>query len=131
MKSSVILYIRRDQTNIYFSYIEPKRREILKNNRQAIIYAVDYCIENNILRDFLIVHRAEVFDMLLTEYDEKLHVETLKREGYDEGLKEGLKKKERYTLLVERLLNSGRIDDVKKIAKDEILQNKLMKEFGI
>lgn len=69
--------------------------------------------------------------MLLTEYDEKLHAETLKREGYDEGLKEGLKKKERYTLLVERLLNSGRIDDVKKIAKDEILQNKLMKEFGI
>lgn len=131
MKSSVILYIRRDQTNIYFSYIAPKRREILKNNRQAIIYAVDYCIENNILRDFLIVHRAEVFDMLLTEYDEKLHAETLKREGYDEGLKEGLKKKERYTLLVERLLNSGRIDDVKKIAKDEILQNKLMKEFGI
>ena len=112
-----------------------KRREISNDNRKAIIEAVDYCIENNILRDFLIVHRAEVFDMLLTEYDEKLHAETLKQEGYDEGLKAGLEKgikeKERYTLLVEHLLDSGRIDDVKKIAKDQILQNKLMKEFGI
>ena len=34
-------------------------------------------------------------------------------------------------LLVERLLDSDRIDDIKRIAKDEILQNKLMEEFKI
>ena len=112
-----------------------KRRKILNNNQQAIMEAVDYCIKNDILKDFLTVHKAEVFDMLLTEYDERLHAETLKQEGYDEGhdegLKEGLKEKERYMLLVERLIDSGRLDDVRRIAKDEILQNKLMEEFKI
>lgn len=47
--------------------------------------AVDYCIKNDILKDFLTIYKAEVLDMLLTEYDEKLHTETLKQEGYDEG----------------------------------------------
>lgn len=55
--------------------------------------AVDYCIKNDILKDFLTIYKAEVLDMLLTEYDEKLHTETLKQEGYDEGHDEGLKVK--------------------------------------
>lgn len=34
-------------------------------------------------------------------------------------------------LLLERLIDSDRIDDVRRIAKDEILQNKLMEKFKI
>ena len=53
--------------------------------KDAIEKAIDSCIENGILADILIKHRAEVFDMLLTEYDEKLHMKTVKAEGYEEG----------------------------------------------
>ena len=38
---------------------------------QAINAAVDECIQKNILKDLLIKNRAEVMDMLLTEYNEE------------------------------------------------------------
>ena len=50
----------------------------------AIDNAIDYCIENDILSDILTKHRAEVRGMLLFCYDEKLHNETLRKEGYED-----------------------------------------------
>ena len=43
----------------------------------AIDQAVEHCIGTGILKDFLILHRAEVKDVILTEYDEKRHEQTL------------------------------------------------------
>lgn len=108
-----------------------KRRKVYKDFKTAIIEAVDYCIDNDILKDFLMVHKSEVLDMLLTEYDEKLHSETLRQEGFEEGLKEGLKDKERYMSLMKRLLKEGRYDEAEKISDDIELQKKLMVELGI
>lgn len=54
----------------------------------AINNAVNYCIDNDILSDILIKCKSEVFDMLLTEYDEKLHAKTLYNEGYEDGMLE-------------------------------------------
>ena len=51
--------------------------------------AIDTCIEKNILRDYLIKHKAEVTGMILTEYNEKLHEQTLRKEGREEGIEEG------------------------------------------
>lgn len=51
--------------------------------------AVNECIEKNILADILIQNRAEVLDMLLTTYDEKLHHKTLREEGRELGRAEG------------------------------------------
>ncbi len=48
------------------------------------------CIEDGILKDFLIAHRAEVIDMCLTEFDEKTFVNGIKEEGREEGDRERL-----------------------------------------
>ena len=53
--------------------------------------AIDICTERNILRDYLIKHKAEVTGMILTEYNETLHEKTLREEGIEEGRKEGHK----------------------------------------
>ena len=37
------------------------------------------------MQDFLSRHRAEVKDLFLTEYDEKLHERTLREEGIEQG----------------------------------------------
>ena len=54
---------------------------------------MDSCIRDGILAEFLSVHRAEVFEVLLTEYDEQRHIadekELSRREGKEEGRKEG------------------------------------------
>ena len=38
---------------------------------KAIDNAVDWCIKHNIMAKYLAMHRAEVKDMFLTEYDEQ------------------------------------------------------------
>ena len=42
--------------------------------------------------DFWEQHRIEVFDMCLTEFDEKKYEDVLREEGREEGLAEGLAK---------------------------------------
>ena len=57
--------------------------------------AVDYCIENNILADFLKERKAEVISMTITEWNEeevlRKIAEENKEEGYNEGFEAGEK----------------------------------------
>ena len=46
-------------------------------------------ISNNILREILIKNKAEVTDMLLTEFDEKDYIEGVREEGERKGREEG------------------------------------------
>ena len=55
----------------------------------AVDRAVDVCLENGILKELLSVHRAEVKHVILTEYNEELHLKNTFEEGREEGLKEG------------------------------------------
>ena len=57
----------------------------------AVDRAVDVCLENGILKELLSVHRAEVKHVILTEYNEELHLKNTFEEGREEGLKEGRK----------------------------------------
>ena len=50
----------------------------------AITNAIDYCIEENIMREFLIKHKAEVFSVCITEFDEKIYEAELKQEVREE-----------------------------------------------
>ena len=47
--------------------------------RTAVKKAISYCIENDILKDFLSSERAEVEKVILTEYDEEKHIKSIRR----------------------------------------------------
>ena len=88
------LRIKCDVLDGYMILVE-KIRENLKltsDVAKAVDAAVVSCIDADILRDFLLAHRAEVVDMVLTEYDEKSFVKGMKEEGRQEGIEEGLRK---------------------------------------
>ena len=53
------------------------------------ITAVTYCIEHNILKTFLLKHRAEVKDVCITEYNEKTFVDGIRAQGRADGREEG------------------------------------------
>lgn len=67
-----------------------KIRENSKNMEfeDAVDAAVTYCIENNVLKTFLLKHRAEVKDVCITEYREKSFVDGIRAEGRTEGQNE-------------------------------------------
>ena len=56
----------------------------------AIDAAIQSCINNHVLEGFLEAHRAEVKDMILTEFNEEEYIQMLKDESKAEGVAKGL-----------------------------------------
>jgi len=54
----------------------------------AMKAGIKYCLEHDILREFLAEHSTEVFNMLITEWN----TEEAKEVWYEEGMEEGLEK---------------------------------------
>ena len=103
---------------------------------EAISQAMDTCINKEILVDILSKQRSEVYDMLLTEFDEERYERTLRKDALEEGIEKGIEKgieveKKRLNKLIEILLSEGRIEDLRKSTVNQEYQNQLMKEFGI
>ena len=70
----------------YMKYVERVRcysREM--EFQEAVERAVTKCIEEGILEGFLRANRAEVIQMSIFEYDEELHMATVREEGREEG----------------------------------------------
>lgn len=59
---------------------------------EAIGEVIDSCIRDGILAEFLSSHRAEVFEVLLTEYDEQRHIASEKEASREEGMQAGIRK---------------------------------------
>lgn len=57
----------------------------------AVNQAVDDCIDKGILANILRGNKAEVTDIMLSEYNEALHIATEKKISYDEGFEAGMK----------------------------------------
>lgn len=80
---------------------------------KAVDEAVQRCIDERILADFLRRHRAEVKDMILAEYDEDLHIRNEKQISREEGEKKGWEdgRKEEKKRFVKSLLQRGGFSD--------------------
>ena len=68
--------------------------QIRTNNKtmkfeEAVDAAVNYCIEQDILKAFLLKHRAEVKDVCITEYNEKTFLDGIREEEREQGRAEG------------------------------------------
>ena len=92
--------------------------------KDALEKAIDTCINQDVLADFLKKHRAEVTNMILTTYDKDLYEKTLKENAREEGLESGI-------LLAKYLFNDNRSKDLERASKDIEYQKKLLKEYGI
>ncbi|MGN0328150.1 MAG: hypothetical protein ACI4D4_04130, partial [Lachnospira sp.] len=57
--------------------------------RSAINKAIDRCINEDVLRDILVNQRAEVLEIMFTEYDMEKHMKVVRKDGYDDGFNDG------------------------------------------
>jgi len=68
------------------------------------------------------------------EGEKKMNVllEKYRKKAVEEGMEKGIEKgQNRLALLVGRLLETGRMDDLKRVSYDEAYREKLLKEFGL
>ncbi|MCM1423852.1 MAG: hypothetical protein NC415_08555, partial [bacterium] len=99
-----------------------------KDLQAALDQAIDYCIKNGILKEFLLQNRAEVLGMLLEEFDAEKYERTIRGEGREEGIEEGIEKLNR---LIQLLMEENRQEDLVRSTTDEAYRETLFREFGI
>ena len=116
--------------NDYAYFVAQVNQNLLKGFmlEDAIDIAIDTCIKQGALVDILQKCRSEVFNMILTEYNEKKHLKNTREEGREEGREETLVRLNQLNI---KLIEANRIDDLAKAAKDRSYQEQLLKEFGL
>lgn len=114
----------------YAEFVDIARRYSTegKSVQEALDTAIDYCIDHNILSDFLRKYRAEVLGMLLEEFDVDKYERSIKAEGIAIGLQQGTERANKLTSL---LIEQNRIADLTRSAKDSAYQEKLFREFDL
>ena len=78
---------------------------------QAVEYAVDECIKENILADFLRKNRAEVISMSIFEYEKEEEEKKLRKAEYEAGVEAGV------SLGVEKGVKKGVIETTRHLLK--------------
>lgn len=78
-----------DEYSLFIAKVK-ELKQLEKSSKDAIIKAVDYCIDNNILKECLLKNKSEVIDMVLTEYDEEKTMSALKKQYLNQGIRQGI-----------------------------------------
>ena len=103
---------------------------------EAVKLAVDTCIKEGILEDFLRKNRAEAIEMSIFEYDEEKHLkserEIWKQAGIAEGKQAGIIEGEsRLTKLLQLMMQGNQSENVEKVLADLEYREKLYKEYHL
>ena len=114
----------------YAQFVEISRQYIADGLalQDALNAAIDYCVEHEILSETLRKHRTEVLGMLLEEFDVDKYERTLKFEGVQQGMRQGV---DRANNLTRILLSQDRTEDLRRSLDDAEYQEKLFKELGL
>lgn len=102
-----------------------KYQKTEKSLKATVAKAIDECIANGILADFLRSNRAEVLKMSIYEYDEAKHIQLERKEAREEGRQTGLaegQKKERQNSIKNLIeacqeLNASMDDTIQRISQ--------------
>lgn len=96
---------------------------------EAVERAIEECIQEGILKEFLEKNRAEAKNMSIFEYDQEKHIKQEREEAWEEGRKEGKKAGERDMLLklAEKKLRKGKT--IAEIAEELEESEKTIKEI--
>ncbi len=109
----------------YMIYVDKIRTYRKKMRLQdAVQQAVNECIRENVLRDFLLKNKAGVISMSIFEYDEELHKRTLLQEGREDA-------REQLLALIQHLKKDNQLDQLEQILENPDLIEELCKKYNI
>lgn len=102
--------LKKSKTLSDYAYFIAEIRNNLKCMKleEAVVKAVEHCIKNDILKEFLLEQKSEVIAMSIYEYNEEYVRKTLLQEGQEIGYAEG--KAEMLIKSIEKLMENLDID---------------------
>lgn len=96
----------------------------------AVEKAVNYCIRNGILSDFLSRNRSEAIAMSIFEYDEEKHIKSEREEWREIGRKEGMAAgRDTLALMLKSLMDAGKSDELQRALSDSSYRENLYREY--
>ena len=111
---------------------------------EAVEQAVDFCIRNDILADFLSKNRAEAIEMSIFEYNEEQHLKCEREWAYKNGQNAGIEQgraegitlgreegEQRLTRLLQLLMDAGRNADLSRAICDPAYRKTLYLENNL
>lgn len=103
---------------------------------EAVEIAIQECIREGILADFLTKNRKEAVEVSIFEYNEELVIADIRKDefrlGKEEGLEQGIEQGEaRFAILNKKLLADNRIADLERVLDDTEYREELYQEYGI
>ena len=87
---------------------------------QAVEYAVDECIKENILADFLRKNRAEVISMSIFEYDKEEEEKKLRKAEFEAGREAGFLEGQKHAALQSSIESAKRMLKSNKLSPEDI-----------
>ena len=90
----------------------------------AMDKAIDRCVKEGLLKEYLLKKKAEVKLMLLTEFDEELFAEVMREERREEG-------EARAYQLLSKLMEEKRPGDLERAIGDKGFRNALYERYGL
>ena len=84
----------------YAKYVARVRKYVTQNIplEEAVTRAVDECVEEGILAEFLMKNKAEVIKVSIYEYDKEFEEKKLRKAEYEAGVEAGIELGERSLL---------------------------------
>jgi hypothetical protein len=85
--------LKKCETLDNYSFFIDKIRENQKKGftlEKSFKDAIEYCIKNNILKEYLEAHGSEAFNMIFTEWNWDTALEVAREEGREDGREEGI-----------------------------------------
>mgnify|MGYP007033165543 FL=1 len=112
----------------YAQYVEQVRTFAKEMSfPEAVEQAVEHCIRNGILSDFLSENRAEAIAVSIFEYDEEKHIQSERKEWREIGREEGENKA---LQLMQKLMEAGKTGEMKRALSDPAYREQLYREYG-
>lgn len=103
-------------------------KEEKSNVKAAITRAVDECINEDILKDFLLENREEVIEMGVLGYNAEKHLQVIQDESFDDGVKVG---EEKLAKLIKWLIENDRSSDIIRVTEDSEYRKQLLEDFEL
>jgi predicted transposase/invertase (TIGR01784 family) len=113
-----------DGYSIFIGKIREYNKEF--SLEKSVTLAVEYCIENDILKPFMEKHRLEVVNMLLEDITVEDEIEAAREEGFEDGREEGIEVgSERSRIAIARKMKTAgepfiKITDFTGLSSEEI-----------
>ena len=85
---------------------------------EAVEKAVDECIQEGVLADFLLKNRTEAIEMCILEYDEEREIKLIRKAEYEDGREAGLLEGREAGLLEGR--EAGLLEGTKNLLNSQI-----------